>query len=208
MSLLTQWGYTLPNIESLPSMLDVAAFDEFTAGKYSGDERIERNLMAASTAIRNYCGWHVSPSLTCTLSTTLHDKRVVRVGHALLIQLPATYVSEVSSIEINGTAYTLFVIEPNGMLKVYGIDFAGFYEYTTIEITYTAGVPSALMESVEELIAHRATHALASSAGVQSEAAGGVSITYSANWINSSMSTALADDNKEVLAPFKLEGVF
>ena len=38
--------------------------------------------------------------------------------------------------------------------------------------------------------------------------AGGVSITYSANWINNSRSTALADDNKEVLAPYKLQGVF
>jgi hypothetical protein len=61
---------------------------------------------------------------------------------------------------------------------------------------------------VQELIAHRVTHALASSAGVQSETAGGVSITYNATWTNSARATALADDNKEVLAPYRLRGVF
>ena len=64
------------------------------------------------------------------------------------------------------------------------------------------------MDAIKELIAHRVTHALASSAGVQSETAGGVSVTYSANWINSSRATALADDNKEVLAPYRVRGVF
>ena len=45
-------------------------------------------------------------------------------------------------------------------------------------------------------------------AGITSEAAGGVSITYNANWINSARATALPDDNKEVLAPYRLQGVF
>ena len=73
---------------------------------------------------------------------------------------------------------------------------------------YTAGLPDQLMGAVMELTAHRLTHALASSNGVTSETAGGVSITYNANWINSARATALPDDNKEVLAPYKLQGVF
>ena len=55
---------------------------------------------------------------------------------------------------------------------------------------------------------HRVTHALANSYGIQSESSGGVSVTYSANWINNSRATALADDNKEVLEPYRLRGVF
>ena len=45
-------------------------------------------------------------------------------------------------------------------------------------------------------------------AGVTSEASGGVSVTYNATWINNSRATALPDDNKEVLAPYRLQGVF
>ena len=79
---------------------------------------------------------------------------------------------------------------------------------TRLAVAYTAGLPDGLMDGIQELISHRVTHALASSAGVQSESAGGVSITYSANWINSARSTALPDDNKEVLAPYRVRGVF
>ena len=61
---------------------------------------------------------------------------------------------------------------------------------------------------IKELIAHRVTHAMASTSGVQSETAGGVSVTYNAAWTNNSRATALADDNKEVLAPYKVRGVF
>ena len=208
MSLLTNWGYTLTGIDTLPDMLTVNEFDEFTAGKYSGDARTGKNISAASTAIRNYCGWHVYPSLPCTLNTTLHDRHIAWVRGDLLIQLPAAYVTEVSSVKIGGVEHSTFVIEPNGLLKVYEAHAAGMKEYTAVEVTYTAGIPDALMDSIEELIAHRVIHALASSAGVQSETAGGVSITYSANWINSARSTALADDNKEVLAPYKVKGVF
>jgi hypothetical protein len=62
--------------------------------------------------------------------------------------------------------------------------------------------------AIKELVAHRVTHALASSSGVQSETAGGVSVTYNASWVNGSRATALADDNKEVLQPYRIQGVF
>ena len=64
------------------------------------------------------------------------------------------------------------------------------------------------MGAIKELIAHRVTHALAQSYGVQSEAAGGVSVTYNATWTNNARATALPSDNKEVLAPYRLQGVF
>ena len=208
MSLVTNWGYRLEEVNYLQDMLSVDEFNEFTADKYQNDKRTEQNLHAASDAIRNYCGWHVFPSLACSLNTTLHNNRVTRVKSGLQIQLPATYVTEVSSVKIAGAECPVFVIEPNGLLNVYEVSLAGCKEYTTVEVEYTAGIPDSLMGSIRELVAHRVTHALASSAGVQSETAGGVSITYSANWINTSRSTALADDNKEVLAPYKVKGVF
>ena len=208
MSLLTNWGYTITESDELGSMLSEEEFNDFTAGKYTGDRRVALNISAASMAIRNYCGWHVYPSLSCEMQATFHDRRITRVGNDVLIQLPARYVSEVSSVMIDDIEYTNFVKETNGLLKVYGVSFGSIREYSKVSIEYIAGVPDELMYAITELIAHRVVHALASSSGVQSETAGGVSITYSANWINSARSTALADDNKEVLAPYRLQGVF
>lgn len=208
MSMLTTWGYTLTDVSALPQILSVSEYDIFTADKYSGDNRENPNILAAESAIRNYCGWHVAPSLACELSTTFFDKRVTRVGAGVLIQLPATYVTEITSLTIGGTEYDTYVIEPNGILRVYGLSGVTIYPYTAIVVDYVAGLPAGMYDGLKELIAHRVTHALSSTSGVQSESAGGVSITYNASWTNNSRATALADDNKEVLSPYRLRGVF
>lgn len=208
MSLLTNWGYTITDADTLADMLTVAEFNTMTANKYAGDVRIPDNIKAASMAIRNYCGWHVAPSQACSFSELLlsGDGRVKRVGSDYIVQLPAAYVSGITSVKVDDTNWTDYTVGINGLLRIFDVHCVT--RKTEITVTYTAGLPDALMGSIKELIAHRVTHALASSAGVQSETAGGVSITYSSNWINSSRSTALADDNKEVLAPFKLREVF
>lgn len=208
MSLLTNWGYTIDSASSLTDMLTLAEFDDFTASKWSEDDRIPGNIAAACSAIRNYCGWHVYPSLTCTLDTSFFDRRVVLNGGSVLIQLPARFVSSVSSIKIGGTTYTSYVLETNGLLKVYNVDYSGIYEYTSIEVTYVAGVPSEFMDGLKELVAHQVVHVLSSTSGVQSETAGGVSITYNSAWVNSTRATDLSSNNKEVVQPFKLTGVF
>lgn len=209
MSLMTTWGYTLTDVNALPSILNVIEFDQFTADKYLGDNRSYVNIQAAEAAIRDYCGWHVSPSLACELSTTFFDKRVsAHARGVVFIQLPATFVTAVSSITIGGTTYTTYVLDSNGMLRVYDVDYTDLKEYSPIVVDYTAGYTDGMVAGLKELIAHRVTHALSSTSGVQSESAGGVSITYNASWTNSSRATALADDNKEVLAPYKLRGVF
>ena len=208
MSLLTNWGYTLTDIDALTEMVTDEEFSEFTAGKYDNDQRVEPNIKAVSQAIRNYCGWHIYPSSACEMSTTIFDRRVTFRNNNLLIQLPAKYVTSVESVTINDVEYTAVASDPNGLVMVYGVDRAGLQEYSPVVVTYTAGLPDGLMDSIKELAAHRIIHALASSNGVQSETAGGVSITYSAAWTNSARSTALADDNKELLAPYKVQGVF
>ena len=219
MSLLTNWDYTICDpdsetvITSMDPMLTAAEFDDLTAGKYGTDERIQPNINAASSAIRNYCGWHVYPSYPCEFNATMYNGSVKVVRGGILIQLPAKYVSAIESITIGDSEFTgdtgstHFVIEPNGIVRVFGME-SGLQPYTPVCVKYTAGVPDGLMDGIKELVAHRVTHALASSGGIQSETAGGVSITYSANWTNSARSTALADDNKEVVEPYRLRGVF
>lgn len=209
MSLLTNWGYAVTNVDALPEMLEGIEYDQFTADKYAGDKRTHSNIMAAESAIRNYCGWHIFPELDCRLDTTFFDRRVTIAGRYIMIQLPATYVTAVKSIQIAGVVYDeTFVLDNNGILRIYDVNMCAIREYSKIVVEYTAGIPEELAAGLKELIAHRVTHALASTAGVQSETAGGVSVTYNATWTNNSRATALADDNKEVLAPYKIGGVF
>lgn len=209
MSLATIWGYNLTGeATTFTNLLTVEEFNTMTAGKYTGDVRIADMIKAASDAIRNYCGWHIYPEAACSLSERLlyGDGRTKRVGRDLVIQLPARFVTAISSMLIDDVAYTEFDFERSGILHVF--DVPALSRKSLVAVNYTAGIPDALMDSIKELVAHRVTHALASSNGVMSEAAGGVSVTYNANWINSARATALPDDNKEVLAPYKLQGVF
>ena len=205
--LLTAWGYSIANATALSNLLTVQEFNTLTANKYTGDSRIEPNIKAASQAVRNYCGWHIYPAYSCKIQTSFYDKRISRNGNMILVQLPATFVVGITSVRIGGVAYESYVLETSGLLRIFGVS-EYFEPYTTLEVEYSAGLSDALVANIQELVAHRVTHALASSAGIQSEAAGGVSITYSAVWTNSARSTALPDDNKEVLAPYRLMGVF
>ncbi len=208
MSLITTWGYTITDAYALEPMLSEEDFNALTANKYAGDARIAPNLKAACAAIRNWCGWHVYPAQACTMTERLlaGNGRVKRVGPDLLIQLPATFASVPASVTIDGVPFDDYDIEPNGILRLF--DVGPLSRKAQVTVTYTAGLSDGMMDGIKELIAHRVTNALASSAGIQSESAGGVSVTYSANWINSARSTALPDDNKEVLAPYRVRGVF
>lgn len=209
MSIMTTWGYSLIDTDAVPDLMTLTEFNDFTAKKYIGDERAEFDIRAASSAIREFCGWHVYPSQACELNTTFFDKRVSVVDRMLLIQLPATFVSSIELIQIGDEVIDeTYVLMPNGILRVYGFGWSRFKMWTPVVIRYTAGLPESAADGIKELVAHRVTHALESTTGVQSETAGGVSITYNASWINGSRATALADDNKEVLSPYRLRGVF
>jgi len=208
MSLITNWGYELPELDLLPDMLDGLEYDQLTGNRYAGDSRVPMNIKAAGAAIRNYVGWHLYPSALCRLDMAMDNGRITFVGKDILIQLPAKFVTGVESITIKGEECENFTIESNGILRVYDVSFCGLKRYSRIVILYTAGLTDGMMDGIKELVAHRVTHAAASSNGVTSEAAGGVSVTYNANWINNARATALPDDNKEVLEPYRVEGVF
>lgn len=208
MSLLTQWGYTLTELDTLPDMLTDEEFDEFTANRYAGDVRIANNIKAACSAIRNHVGWHLYPSAACEATMLMNDRRVTRVGCDLMIQLPAAFVTEVSSVTIDGADCSTFSFETNGILMIYDVSFINLYRYTPIVVAYTAGISTEMMDSIRELAAHQVTHAIAVPSGITSEAAGGVSVTYNAAWVNSTRATDLSASNKEVLSPYRLQGVF
>ena len=203
--ILTNWGYLLPDLESLSSLMTVAEFNEMTANKYSGDTRLSAALASASQAIRDYCGWHLGPSAKCVLDTTFYDRRVTKVTGGVLIQLPARYVSTVTEILIGGETITEFILQPNGILLVNS--HGCFSPYTTVKITYNAGLPASLVSNLQYVVMNRVTKGLNQSNGIQSETAGGVSISYSSAYMNEG-NMGLTSTERDALSPYKVMGVF
>lgn len=205
MRLLTNWGYTLTDVNVIPDMMEDWEYSQFT-GRNDDPIRVSAELSAACAAIQNYVGWHLYPSLSCSFETIIRDRRIIRTGRDMIIQLPARYVTDISSVTIGGKTYKDYHNDPSGLLTVF--DVLCTERNAKVVVEYVAGLPEELMSPIKELIAHRVTHSMAVPAGVTSEASGGVSVTYNATWINNSRATALAGDNKELLTPYKVQGVF
>lgn len=217
MSYQTSWGYTLTNASGLTDFITTAEFNSYTNSKFTNDTRIASNIPSATRAMQNYCGWHIYPNLECEMVYRVADLRDCRVGYDLLIQLPSRMVTTISSILLDavydsvneqwtGTAFTDFDFESNGLLRLY--DFSRYDKRSKIRIVFYSGLTADQMSDIKELTAHRVVHAVTSPYGVTSEAAGGVSVTYNASWAGNTRSTALPSDNKEVLQPYVVRGVF
>lgn len=204
MSLLTRWGYALTTENSLPDMLTADEYNAITGNRFSGDVRIAPAIKAASQAIRNYCSWHVAPSLACKLTTSVYDKRVTRVQDGVQIQLPAMFVSSITSIKVGGEDKSIYILDSNGMLLVMDVDrFAD--PTTSIEVEYIAGIAD---DAIKDLVASQVNHSVAQSYGVTSEASGGVSVTYNNAWSGGGQASYLNEYAREILAPYRLQGEF
>lgn len=214
---VTPWGYII-DTETLPDFITTNDFNLFTNNKFGGDTRIITNIPSATASIRNYCGWHISPNLTCGMAYRVQDLRDAFIGSDLLVQLPATFVTAVEKVVLDAVlnpSTGLYEGEETedfdigmggGLLRIY--DVGRRDRKSNIFIKYSAGLPETEIQVIKELTAHRVVHAVSSSYGVMSESVGGVSVSYIASWAGNTRSTALPDDNREVLEQYKVKGVF
>lgn len=212
------WGY-IYDAEALPDLMTLSDFATYTNGRFDlNDTRITANIASASAAIRNYCGWHISPSLSCGMFYNVHDLRDAFVGNDLIIQLPATFVTNVEKVVLgavwnpetedwNGEVITdaSRIEYSNGLLRVF--DAGRLDRRSRVFVKYTAGFPDASIPLLKELVTNGVVHAITSTYGVASETAGGNSISYSAAWADKG-STALANDTRDTLNAYKVREVF
>jgi len=188
----TAWGYDTDQLEPLLSTED---FIGMTGGAHSGNsDRVRTSLEAASQAIRNYCGWHISPSLEC---------KAYPIGGGKIIKLPASYVSGISSVIENGKELSSGQYEwrYDGLLRraCFKNWFGG---WNGIEIAYTAGYDIDAVPDLAEAVKAITESVLAVAAGVISESADGVSVSYSSN--ASSIAAALTPSYKAALEIYKV----
>lgn len=215
--MITPWGYEILSEQSLDNFVTPQEVNDFTGGRFQGDVRVQANIAPATSSIRNYCGWHIAPSVDCVCTMNIRDLRDAFEGNDLLVQLPARLVTEIKSILLNakydsatqtweGDELGDYDIQTNGLLKVFDVGCCD--RKSKLRIVYKAGYDLTDIPLIKELTAHRISHACASSYGINSESAGGVSVSYNAAWAGNTRSTALPDDNKEILEPYKVKGMY
>lgn len=191
--MFTAWGYEVE--DSIPPLLTAGEFDSMTGGKWAGDLRATSALNAASQAIRNACGWHIAPQLTCHAALTAEGK---------LVKLPANYVSSIDALTEDGTALIDgqdFEWRHDGLIRR-----ACFKNFTAkwdgVVVDYTAGYEAEAVGDLAQAVAGIAEAVLTLPVGVMSESADGVSISYSSN--AQGIANSMTDRFRAQIAPYKL----
>lgn len=196
--LLTNWGYTIENTASLPDLMTVAEFDALTGNKFAGDARVSSLLASAQITVRNFCGWHLYPSLPCKFEADSIDV-------SRCIQLPSRFVSGVSSVKLRDTDIVDFHVKTNGLVFLDSSVLGR--SWNDVEVKFTSGLGATQIGALKEILAGRIANALTNSYGVQSESAGGVSITYSLNWASHASAASITDPLIAALMPYKVQEV-
>ena len=196
--LLTSWGYTIENTDTLPDLMTVAEFDSLTGNKFAGDARVPQLLASAQMTVRNFCGWHLYPSLPCKFEADSIDV-------SRCIQLPSRFVSGVSSVKLRDADIVDYHVKTNGLVFLDGSVLGR--SWNDVEVRFTSGLGAAQIGALKEILAGRIANALTNSYGVQSESAGGVSITYSLNWASHASASSITDPLIAALTPYRVQEV-
>ncbi len=182
----TPWGYS---VDELPAILSPQELRALMPTLSSTDDTLAAVLDGVSSAVRDYCGWHVSPVLECTY---------INNGDGPLLMLPAMGVQSVKSLEVDGIEPE-FEWDASGMVRLKGGSFpCGWRNVTAV---YTAGFASA---SVAQVVAQIAANMLTASPGVREEHAGQVGITYNQTGSGITGGVSILGRDRELLAPYKL----
>jgi hypothetical protein len=204
----TSWGYTLLDAESMPDILTQEEFNSMTANKYALDSRVQSAIKSVTAAVRNYCGWHIAGSQRCELVLNAQDLQLTRKYSDILIQLPFKYISDVEKVIFNATKENdewvgdeyEYSVAYNGRLTVYDANIDS--RKSTIVVIATVGL--SFTDDIKSIICNKVAHVLSGTYGVQSETAGGLSISYSSSFVNGAKASALMTDDKELLNAYKV----
>lgn len=189
--MMTPWGY---EAEDIPPIITPERFHALTNMAYRDNPRMESALLAASQAVRNYCGWHICPAVECTAHPD---------GGGKVLRLPAGYVSEITKVTEDGEELSEGQYEwrRDGLLRR-----AQFKRWSPrwdgIEVKYTAGYEADMVPDLAEAVCAITAGVLSVSAGVISESADGVSISYSQS--ASSIAAGLTAQQKSALEAYKV----
>lgn len=197
--LFTQWGYEVEvgDGSSVPAIIAPADIESASKGQIkASDPRVASMCLAVSSAIRDYCGWHIAPVLTCRYATELTDR---------IMYLPAVGVRGIKSVSIDGKNIPVDTIEykTSGLVRLSNLASREGSKWGSAVVEYEAGFANA-EALVSQIAAQIALNALTATAGVRSESAGQVSLTYNTTGDGITGGVSLLSRDASLLAPYRL----
>lgn len=188
--MLTPWGY---EVESLPDLIDVDAFNAMTGNRYADDPRTPAAIAAASAAIRNACGWHVAPVMACTFTTD---------GDRGDLWLPCVGLRSVESVKFDGVSQTVEGFNRLGRVRTASPMPRGGLGNVTAE--YTAGFDLCTAPGLADVVKDRVVAAIANGYGVTSETVGAVSVSYASDAATDRGGAFVTPSMARALMPYRL----
>lgn len=189
---LTQWGYEIDG--TLAPLIDYETFCDLTGFAWASDTRVYPAMAAASAAIRNYCRWHVAPSMPC--------RATIDTDGSASLWLPTRFMTSVTSVQAHGAEITDYQWSRLGQVLPSSRVAPGLQAAT---VEYVAGLE--ITDDLAAVVAAVVAHTIAvtpTSYGVLSESAGGVSITRAQGAAYGGISATLSDSEREALAPYRV----
>lgn len=185
MALMTRWGYVV-DADELPPVLTVDEFDAVGGSELaSTDAAKAAALAAASQAIRDYCGWHVSPRLKCTFEVDADSSAT----------LPVMGVDP-STVEFGEVEERTQEVMSCGVLLRRPVRVQS--------LTCYAGTDS---DAIKQVCAQLATNHLVATAGLREEHIGTAGATYNQTDNGVSGGIRLLASDRELLDPYHIVGV-
>lgn len=155
-----------------------------------------QRLEQAEALVRAFCGWHIAPSRTVTVS-------VRGRGRATLL-LPSLYVTAVTSVTDDGT---LLVDDEDYTWSAAGIiTHASAFGAELVDVAFTHGyaAPPAEVTAIVQAVAQRAVD---NPGSLTRRQVGPYSDTYSTTGTNQVPTLALLDSEKETLRRYRIPSV-
>lgn len=194
----TAWGYAVATDDGrIPPIITPQQLSDATGGRFGKETPgVQQVLDGVSAAIRDACGWHVSPALDCEERTS-GPGRVIAL-HTLLMHGAPT-VEELGAELSPGQ----FEWMERGLLRrACWREWPG--SWGSVVVRYRSGIPAEAAPALVSVAAQIAANALAAPAGVQSEQAGNVSISYNQTASGVSGGVRLLDSDLAMLRIYML----
>lgn len=152
-------------------------------------------LEQAEALVRSFCGWHIAPSRTETLTVR------ARGGNTLL--LPSMYVTAITTVTMDDTS--VLTVEDQYIWSAAGVLTHGnCWGYGVVEVALTHGYTDAPAE-VTAVVQAVAQRAVSNPSGASSRSIGPFSESYGS--LSSGTALSLFDSEKEVLRRYRIPAV-
>lgn len=183
-------------MEPFATTEELASYSKGAISAY--DPRAEEALDGASQAIRNYCGWHVTPVATETL--------VLDGPGGRLLSLPTKRVVSIASIVEDETTLadnTDFRWSEDGSVKRKTCRWSDDFRILTVVLTH--GYDTAL--DLKRVLLSVVMRELSSPSGATREQAGAVSVSWALSAPGVSGGIAIMQNERQILDFYRIESI-